>query len=92
MSKEKMVELKIKIPERWANFIDEYYKVTGVNREKDMMSSIESIITGLMIEGGRISLKDRVRLVDKYKLADIYKIDPWVRGGVEIQIMAVDEA
>ncbi|MGB8219236.1 MAG: hypothetical protein WCE46_02500 [Methanoregula sp.] len=86
-----MAELKIKVPERWTNFIDEYYEVTGINREMDMMSSMESIITGLMIEGGQISLNDRVRLVDKYKLADIYKIDPWVRDTVAEQTVAAGE-
>jgi hypothetical protein len=96
MVKEKMAELKIKIPVRWLNFIDDYYQVTGVNREKDMMSTMESIIEGFMIENRDcLSLKDRVRLVEKHKLTDIHTIRQWERDGAagttQIDTLVADE-
>jgi hypothetical protein len=82
MPKEKMAELIIKLPARWVNFIEDYYKVTGVNREKDMKGTIASNIQGFMIEDDRLSLKDRIRLVEKHKLTDIYEIPGWAREEV----------
>jgi hypothetical protein len=79
MVKEKMAELKIIVPTRWLNFIDDYYQVTGVDRKEDMMSTMESIIRGFMIENDHLSLKDRIRLVEKHKLKDIHPIAQWER-------------
>ena len=79
MSKEKMVELKIKIPERWMNFIDEYYLVTGRDRNEDLTKMVKSQIEMPMIEDDLLSINERLQLVEKYQLADIYKIPQWAR-------------
>lgn len=77
--KDEIVELKIRIPKRWADFIDEYCQVTGRDRDQELVTMIKVEIEMPMIEDERLSKKDRVRLVEKYQLSDIYKIPQWVR-------------
>jgi hypothetical protein len=76
MSKEKMAELKIKIPARWLDFIEENYQVTGEDRDKDLLSHVKCLIEMLMDE---LDDKDLMRLVDKYQLTDIREIPQWIR-------------
>jgi hypothetical protein len=72
MSKEKMAELKIKIPARWLNFINEYHEVAGLDFDENMQDTIKAAIEGWMIP--ELSAKDTIRLVEKYRLTDLYEI------------------
>jgi len=72
-----MVELKIKIPARWLNFINEYHEVAGRDLDENMQDTIKTAIEGFMIS--ELSAKDKVQLVEKYQLADIYEIEQWER-------------
>ena len=76
MSKEKKAELKIKVPERWLNFIEEYYSLVDRDRDEDLQSNMEATLE-MFIED--LDAKDRIRLVQKYQLSDIYKISQWIR-------------
>ena len=69
-----MAELKIKIPERWSNFIHEYYEVTGRKPDEDLEMMMRAQIEMLMLEDDLLPLKERVRLHDKYHLSDISEI------------------
>ena len=57
-------------------FIEEYYQVTGRDRDEDiagwMKAMIESDISDL-------NAKDRIWLVEKCQISDIYEIPQWVR-------------
>lgn len=72
MAKEKMATLKIRVPARWADFIEEYYRITGLNRDDDMRSDIASCMEGFMLESGNLSIPERIRLFEKYQLQDVY--------------------
>lgn len=74
-----MAELKIKIPERWMNFIDECYEVTGRNRDKMLRGWMRAAIEAEIEDRTQLSLKERIRLVDKHKLTDIHQIVQWER-------------
>ena len=50
MVKEKMAELKIKVPECWLNFIDEYCQVTGRDRDEELWGMVRGTIECAMIE------------------------------------------
>jgi len=71
----KLAELKIKVPARWFNFINEYYEITGINPDRDQRGNVKSVIC-MFIED--LDAKDRIRLVEKYHLSDIYKIPPGI--------------
>jgi len=79
MVKEEMAELKIKVPTRWLNFINEYYEVTGRKSDEDLKMMVGAQIEMLMLEDDLLPLKERVRLHDKYHLSDISEIPQWVR-------------
>ncbi|AGB02405.1 hypothetical protein [Methanoregula formicica] len=72
MVKEKMATLKIRVPARWAEFIEEYYRITGLNRDDEMRGNIASSMEGFMLESGEISMLERSRLIEKYHLLDVY--------------------
>lgn len=72
-----MTELKIKIPERWLNFINDYYEVTGKNRDKDMCGTIKAAIEGVMIPD--LDVKQMIALVEKHQITDIREIAQWER-------------
>jgi hypothetical protein len=82
MVKEKMVDLKIKVPARWSNFIDEYCQVTGRDRDEELMIMLRTQIEMPMLEDDRLSRVDRVRLHDKYQLSDISKLPQWLRDEI----------
>jgi hypothetical protein len=91
MSKEEMVELKIKVPARWVNFIEDYYQVTGRNRDEDLRSSVFASIEGFMLP--ELNAKDKIRLIEKHQLQDICKIRPVDRdeaAGITIPAKHVD--
>ena len=77
MAKEKMAELKIKIPARWLNFINEYHEVAGRDLDENMRDTIKAAIESWMIP--ELSAKDTIRLVEKHNLSDIYEIPQWDR-------------
>jgi hypothetical protein len=77
MPKEKMVELKIKLPARWVAFMEDFYQVTGMERDRDLRSTIKASIEGFMLP--ELNAADTVRLVEKHQLADIYEIPQWLR-------------
>lgn len=79
MVTEKMTELKIVIPERWLNFINDYYQVCGRDRDEDLVMMIKAQIEMPMLEDELLPVKDRVRLHDKYLLSDICEISPRTR-------------
>lgn len=75
---EKMVTLKIEVPARWAGFIDEFYKIAGIDRQEDLREIIAGSINGVMIENmDYLSIKERVRLMRKYELSDIRELYTW---------------
>jgi hypothetical protein len=76
MTTEKMAKLVLEVPERWANFIDEYFQVTGYNRVEDLTSNVERIM-GLYLAD--LPPKEQVSLAEKYRLSDIYDIPQRVR-------------
>jgi DNA-binding Lrp family transcriptional regulator len=76
MSKEKIAELKIKIPARWLDFIEECYEVTGMDRDEDLLSWTKCRIEMFM---DKLDAKDLVRLTEKYQLTDIREIPQCVR-------------
>ncbi len=64
-----MAVLKIKVPQAWVDLIDEYYAITGKDRDEDMMDNIEANIEGFMLgERCGLSKRDRDRLAKKYDL------------------------
>jgi len=79
MVTEKMTELKIEIPERWLNFINDYYQASGRNRDEDLVMMIKAQIEMPMLEDKLLPAIKRVRLHDKYSLSDICEIAPGVR-------------
>jgi hypothetical protein len=76
MTKEKMAELKIKVPARWVNFIEECYHVNGLDRNVDLRDNVRALVEMLTDE---LDTKDLVRLHDKYQLSDIRKISQRTR-------------
>jgi hypothetical protein len=76
MVEEKMVELKIMIPDRWLNFMTECCEVTGWDLEKEMMKMMDAEI-GMFVEN--LGTKDRIHLVEKHHLDDAYKVTQWDR-------------
>lgn len=74
-----MAELKIEIPERWLNFIEEYYQVTGRDRAEDLIETVKTMIEMSMLDDDLLSAKEEVRLHEKYQLSDIKEISPLVR-------------
>lgn len=79
MESEKMAELKIKIPERWMNFIDDYFEVTGRDSDEEFKDCIRATIEMFI---GDLDNKETVRLVEKHHLEDIYKISQRLRDEV----------
>ena len=76
MSKENMAELKIKVPERLANFLDDIYTTRRLNRDKELREWAESLI---LAEYEVLDFADRIRLVEKHKVEDRYPIAQWER-------------
>lgn len=76
MAREKMAELKIKVPAHWLNFINELYEIADMDRDGELAGWIKS---GLECDIEGLSAEDRVRLVEKHKVDDIYEIPQWVR-------------
>jgi hypothetical protein len=76
---EKMGKLKIKIPGRYLNFIDDYCEITGQDRKSAMLDMITASMV-MFIED--LDQEDRVHLVGKYQLTDIYKIPDWIQREV----------
>lgn len=94
MSKEKMTELKIKIPVRWLNFINEYYEVVGRDRDEDLVEMVKAQIEMPMLEDECLPTKERVRLYDKYQLTDIGDMPWWIRdkaAGIPHRVQPVNE-
>jgi hypothetical protein len=76
---EKMGKLKIKIPGRYLNFIDDYCEITGQDRKSAMLDMVTASMV-MFIED--LDQEDRVRLIGKYQLTDIYKIPDWMQREV----------
>jgi hypothetical protein len=76
MSKEKMVELKTKMPERQANFLEDMFKTQGLNRDKELRGWM---MAGIEADYAELDPVDRIRLVEKYNVEDLYPIHQWER-------------
>ncbi|AGB03027.1 hypothetical protein [Methanoregula formicica] len=76
MAREKMAELNVKLPARWVNFLDEFYSVSGMNRDKNLREWMMAVI-GANVE--ELDAKDRILLIEKYQLTDICEIPQWIR-------------
>ena len=73
---EPMGELTIKVPVRWIQFVEDYFAVTGTDRDAEMRGWVEAFLLTFIED---LDAKDRLRLVDKHRLTDICETPGWVR-------------
>ncbi|MCK9593732.1 MAG: hypothetical protein M0Q91_17160 [Methanoregula sp.] len=69
--KQRLAELTIKVPERWAKFLDEYYATTGYERDIDLCANVGRLLALFIAD---LPAKEQLRVVKKYRLNDVYDI------------------